>query len=187
MDGKASCTPGAAGGSCCACCTPPAAPCCRKMHQHHPICNAYVRMHACVRVCVHACVHVHPCTLLPAGRPRALLLCSQAWHCLNAANITQMGSAGLNPQPGCRARLNPLQPGGGSGFFPSPSVPPGISRAGISPACCCSLEGKALLLRLPSSLSLLCLLSLSGICSSIPPSVFHSLKHDNPQQAERVQ
>lgn len=30
-------------------------------------------------------------------------------------------------------------------------------------------------------------LSRSGICSSIPPSVFPSLKHDNPQQAEIAQ
>lgn len=69
MDGKASCMPGAAGGSCCACCTPPAAPCCRKMHQHHPICNAYVRMHACVHACVHVsmCMCTRACCCLLAG------------------------------------------------------------------------------------------------------------------------
>lgn len=145
MDGRASCTLGTAGGSCCACCTNLAAPCCRKIHQHHPICialmcmhaRAHVSMHACVDVSMCGCVHLHPCTLLPAGRPCALLLCSQAWHCLNAANITPDGQPGLNPPPGCRAELNPLQPGWGSGFFPSPSVLPGISWAGISPACCC--------------------------------------------------
>lgn len=122
MDGRASCTPGTAGGSCCACCTSPAAPCLQEDASASPDLQGFY-VHACMcacacaRVCPCVDVHLHPCTLLPAGRPCALLLCSQAWHCLNAANITQMGSQGLIPRQAVELSLTPCSQAGAQGSF----------------------------------------------------------------------
>lgn len=50
-------------------------PACRKMHQHHPICDAFMCMRACVHVPVHACVHVWMC------------ICTRARCCLLAGPV----------------------------------------------------------------------------------------------------